>query len=132
MDVRRGGAMAAWTALSAAASSRGSSSCTAPAASALSAAARGPASSRAASGFSGVGVSRGPLLFPTPEELRTGPPATAPRAALAFAYGSLDAYQAAMRTAVQEQPSPPAHLERWAKRFHVSVISSMESPQYSR
>ena len=117
MDVRRGGAMAAWTALAAAASSRGSSSsCTAPAASALSAAARGPASSRAASGFSGVGVSRGPLLFPTPEELRTGPPATAPRAALAFAYGSLDAYQAAMRTAVQEQLN--LQLAELARRYY--------------
>ena len=29
----------------------------------------------------------------------------------------------------QEQPSPPAHFDSCAKRFHVSVMSSIESPQ---
>ncbi len=33
------------------------------------------------------------------------------------------------RTAVHEQPRPPAHFERSEKRVHVSVISSIESPQ---
>ena len=121
MDARRGGAMAAWTAPSAAAnssssSSRSSSCCTAPAAFALSAAARGPASSRAAGGAGSFGGSRGPLLFPTPEELRTGPPATAPRAALALTYASLHAYQGAMRTAVQEQLN--LQLAELARRYY--------------
>jgi hypothetical protein len=31
--------------------------------------------------------------------------------------------------AVHEQPRPPAHFERCEKRRHVSVISSMLSPQ---
>ena len=121
MDARRGGAMAAWTAPLAAAnssssSSRSSSCCTAPAAFALSAAARGPASSRAAGGAGSFGGSRGPLLFPTPEELRTGPPATAPRAALALTYASLHAYQGGMRTAVQEQLN--LQLAELARRYY--------------